>query len=73
METIEIKYLGIPLIIHYKVDGKYYPATRYEPEEVPELDINEIYVFDSEIDIYNLFLEKQLDDIYGLVNKRLEI
>lgn len=73
MGTTEIKYLGIPLIVHYKVIGKYFAATRYEPEELPELDINEIYVADSEIDIFDLFLEKQLDDIYELVNSKLEI
>lgn len=73
METTEIKYLGVPLIVHYKMDGKYYAATRYEPEELPSIIIEEIYITDSEENIYDMLLESQIDDIYELVNSKLEI
>ena len=71
MEIKTIDYYGVPLIVHYKVDGKYYPATYLQPAEYPEIYIEEIYVENT--NIYNLFLEPQLDEIYELVNNKLEI
>ena len=67
MEIKTIDYYGVPLIVHFKVDGKYFSATYLQPEETPDIIIEEIYVADSEINIYDLFLESQLDDIYELV------
>lgn len=63
MEIKTIDYYGVPLIVHFKVDGKYYPATYLQPEEVPDLYIEEIYVEDSDIDIFDMLLENQIDEI----------
>lgn len=73
METAEITYLGVPLIVHYKVDGKYFGATYLEPGELPSIIIEKIYVADSEENIYNMLLESQIDEIYTLLNDSLEI
>lgn len=63
MEIKTIDYYGVPLIVHYKVEGKYYPATYLQPAEYPEVYIEEIYVEDSDIDIFDMLLENQLDEI----------
>jgi hypothetical protein len=64
-----VKYNGIDLTLAFTVSGKYYPATQYEPEEYPEVEIQEIMVSDSDINIYNLFLDDQIEEIYTLLNE----
>jgi hypothetical protein len=68
MNTETIQYLGVKLIIDFTVSGKYYPATYYEPAEYPDYEIHEIKVEDSNINIYDLFVEDQIDEIYNLLN-----
>lgn len=70
MNTQEIDYLGVRLSIEFKVDGKHYPATQYEPEEFPDIIIEKITVVDSDIDIYDL-LDDKIDTIYELLNDAL--
>lgn len=70
MET-EIEYLGVKLEVIYTVDGHYIPATQYEPEEHPEINITK--VFAGDVDISGIFLEQQWDDIYELLNDKLEL
>lgn len=41
-EQIEGTYKIVPVEIFYKVGGSYRPATRWEPSENPEVDIQEI-------------------------------
>ena len=64
-----VKYNGIDLTLAFTVSGKYYPATRYEQEEYPEVEICEIKLADNEVDIIDLFLESQLEEIYNLLNE----
>lgn len=60
MEVKTIDYYGVPLTVHYKVEGKYYPATYLQPAESPDFYIEKIYVGDSDINIYNVFTDFQL-------------
>ena len=61
METQTIEFNGATLNVTYNV-SKYYPATLEYPAEGGEVDIQEIYLEDSDINIVDL-LEPQLDDI----------
>jgi hypothetical protein len=70
LET-EIEYLGVKLDVHYTVDGHYIPATREEPEEFAELNITK--VFTGDVEITNILLECQFEDIYELLNDKLEL
>ena len=63
---------GVELIVQYTVDGKYFPATRYEPAEYPDIIIHEIYVKDSDINIYDLLNEDHVNDIALLVHYCVE-
>jgi len=39
MNELETTVLnGLPVLIKWAINGSYYPATRYEPAEYPELD-----------------------------------
>lgn len=67
MEYKEIKYNDIPLTVYFTVSGRYYPATYDQPEEHPELEIQKVTVSDSEIDIYDLFREEDLETINDLL------
>ena len=61
METQTIEFNGATLNVTYNI-SKYYPATLEYPAEGGEVDIQEIYLEDSDINIVDL-LEPQLDDI----------
>jgi len=61
MEIKTIDYYGVPLTVHYKVEGKYYPATYLQPAEYPEVYIEEIYAGD--VNIFDMLLESQIDEI----------
>lgn len=63
-ETISVKYNDIDI----EVQGTYqrgYPATREQPEEYPEFNINHVRI--SDVDIYELLSEEQLSEIEQLV------
>lgn len=70
METI-IEYLGVELSIKYSIDGKYIPATREYPEEFPEINILDILAGD--VSIIDILLETQIEDIYILLQEKLEL
>jgi hypothetical protein len=63
----EINYFKVHLSVDYDINGTYYPETRFEPAEYPDVIINGIYVGDSNIDIQNMLLETQIDDIISLI------
>ena len=63
-----VQYNGIDLTLAFTVSGKYYPATQYEPEEYPEVEIQEITLKNNDTNIYDLFIEDQIDQIYDLLN-----
>ncbi len=71
METRDIYLYGVPLTIYFKVDGKYYPATREQPEEYPEIDICAITASDSEVDLTNI-LGAYEDQIYEIIMEDYE-
>jgi hypothetical protein len=66
--TANVNYQGIPLIVYYKYDGKYFGATRESQEEFPDLIINAITVEDSEIDIQEILHWKQIEEIESLID-----
>jgi hypothetical protein len=67
--TININYQGVPLIVDYKYEGKYFAATREQPEEFPNLIINSITAEDSKIDIQEMLHWKQIEEIENLINE----
>lgn len=62
-----VEYNGVELILVCSVSGGYFPATAHTPEEFPEYTIKHIYVYDSNVDIINLFTEQQIEEIYELI------
>lgn len=66
-----IEYLGVELDVSYAIDGHYIPSTREYPEEHAELNITK--VFAGDVDISNILLEPQWDDLYELLNDKLEL
>jgi hypothetical protein len=67
-QTIEL--YGVKLTVGYTVSGRYIPATRYEPEEQPDVVIETVTAYDSEIDLLPL-LEQYEETIYELLNNKL--
>lgn len=49
--------------IEFEISGKYYPATRYEPEEYPEIDIVDITMWDKNGDGPLKLTDKQKENI----------
>lgn len=70
LETV-INYLGVELLIHFEIDGQHIPATREYPAEYPEVEITK--VFAGDVEISNILLEPQWNDIYELLNGKLEL
>jgi hypothetical protein len=64
-----ITYNGIDLLIGFKVDGKYYAATMYDPAEYPEIEILEISLKD--VNVMDLFLDSQIEEMYNILNETL--
>jgi len=64
-----IYYYNVLLNVDYDMNGTYYPETRYNPAEYPDLIVNGIYVGDSNIDIQNILYESQIDDIIELIQE----
>jgi len=58
---------GISLTAYYTVSGKYYPATQYEPEEFPDVEVHKITLEDNPIDIQEL-LHSYEEEIYKILN-----
>jgi len=58
---------GISLTAYYTVSGKYYPATQYEPEEFPDVEVHSIYLENSPVDIQEL-LQNYEEEIYKILN-----
>ena len=76
METT-INYKGIPLIVHgtYEAEEeavRYYSDGSGYPGSASSFDVNEIYVEDSEIDIFEFFSCANLDEISELVINKIE-
>lgn len=72
MQYQTLEYNRIKLTVHYTLDGKYYPATQYEPEEKPEVEIHKITAVDSDVDLMEgLFDEDSLEIIYSLLYEYL--
>lgn len=65
--TTEIDYRGVSLSVEYGLDGKYYPATLYEPEEHPEVIIKTICASDSFVDLQEMLSWEQIDEILNLI------
>jgi len=70
-EIETINYYGVELVINFTIDGKYYPATREQPEEYPEIEIDKIFVEDT--DIMPILLETQIEDIYNILIDKIEL
>jgi hypothetical protein len=68
MNKETVQFSGINLVLSFTVSGKYYPATQYDPAEYPEAEIHEITLEDSSVNIYELFKESDLDEIYESLN-----
>jgi hypothetical protein len=64
-----IYYYNVLLNVDYDMNGTYYPETRYNPAEYPDLIVNGIYVGDSNIDIQNILYDSQIDDIIELIQQ----
>jgi hypothetical protein len=64
-----IHYYNVLLNVDYDMNGTYYPETRYNPAEYPDLIVNGIYVGDSNIDIQNILYESQIEDIIELIQQ----
>jgi hypothetical protein len=71
VETTEVIYLEVKLEVQYKIYGRYIPATLYDPAEYLEADIQKVLAGD--VDIIDILTDKQLDDIYILLNDTLEL
>lgn len=70
LETV-INYLGVELVVNFEIDSHYIPATQYDPEEQAEINITKVFAGDMEIS--NILLEPQMDDLYELLNDKLEL
>ena len=73
MRTLEtvIKYCDAELLIHFEIEGKYTAATYEVPADCPEVESTKIFAGDVEIS--GIFLEAQWEDIYQLLNNKLEL
>jgi hypothetical protein len=63
-----INYHGVELTVEYVYDGKYYPATREQPEEYPEMEILKITVDDGKTDIKDMLHWKAMEEIESLID-----
>ncbi|HSE99950.1 MAG TPA: hypothetical protein VLA48_03555 [Nitrososphaeraceae archaeon] len=65
-----ITYLGIPLIVDYRLEGIYRAATYLEPEEKPIVSIRTICAEDSEIDLQNILDWRDIEKIVGMIEEK---
>jgi hypothetical protein len=68
-KQITINFYGINLIVEIEIYGNYIAETLETPAEYPETEIINIFVEDSNINIYDIFSNKQLDIINDLINE----
>ncbi len=66
---IEVTVDGVPLTVEYSFEGRYFPETREEPEEYPDVKIKRVCVGDSFINIKGLLSEDQEEVIVDLIYK----
>ena len=77
MDSIEIKYKGIPISVDYnftKGDERvnYYPDGSGYPGSNDEIEIKTIFVSDSNIDILELFSEEQIEELIEIIFESYE-
>lgn len=77
MKEIEITYKGIPLKIVGTYEPEepmvmYYADMSGHPGSASNFDANEIYATDSEIDLFDIFGEKEIEEIEDLVIEKIE-
>jgi hypothetical protein len=68
-KQITIDFYGINLIVEIEIYGNYISESLETPAEYPEIEIIYIFVEDSNINIYDIFSNKQLDIINDLINE----
>ena len=71
MEIETINYLSADLVINFTIEGKHYPATQYQPAEYPQTNITK--VFAGDVDISGMLVSIQWEDIYQLLDNKLEL
>lgn len=73
MRTLEtvINYLGVELVVNFEIDGKFIPHTCDYPAEHPEVEITK--VFAGDVDISGMLVSIQWEDIYQLLDNKLEL
>ena len=59
----------LKLEIGYKTYGRYYPETRENPAEYPDVEIEE--VFFEDVNIYEVLNEEQLDEITNILTEQI--
>jgi hypothetical protein len=74
---VEINYLGVPLSIegnYYAEEAQvmYFSDMSGYPGSPAEFEILKITVPDSDVDIWELFSQKQIDEITNLVIEKTE-
>lgn len=62
-----VNYQGVNLVLAYTVDGKFIPATHYEPAEYPEVEIHEVLA--NDLDIMPVLTEIIIEELYDLLNE----
>jgi len=63
-----VKFLNIELGCEFSID-QYVPATMYQPEEGG--DIEDLTVYIQDIDVTDIFSEKQIEEIMDLIYEKL--
>jgi hypothetical protein len=71
MNYKSITQYGVSLTIGYTINGTYTPATNYTPEQFPDIHIHEIFAYDSEVNLYDILNEDQINDIALIINSYL--
>lgn len=70
---MELSIDGVDMVAEFSIHGKYYPATRECPAEYPEIEILSVKVIDSEIDIFELLSDKQIENIESQIYENFEL
>lgn len=63
---------GINLIAEFQIHGKYMPATRIDPAEYPELELLSVKVVYSDVDIFDLLSNKQIEEVKTQIKENYE-
>ena len=70
MHYEKVTYRDTDITIGYTEEGCYYPATHEQPEEYPDITIEEVYMED--LNIYNILIEDQLTKIQELLIDKIQ-